>query len=236
MPADPTWPTRRRGITGSAVGIAVAVGAYGISFGAVSVATGLTVLQTQVLSALMFTGGSQFALIGVLANGGSPLAAALTSVFLGLRNTFYALRMAPLLRTRGWRRVVAAQLTIDESTGMALRQGDDERGARYAFWATGVGVYVAWNLATLLGSLATSAISDPRRLGLDAAVPAGFLALVWPQLRGRRAKVTGVVAAVVVLLLTPLLPPGAPVLAAAAVAIAVGLRVAEDRPAPEGAA
>ncbi len=220
------WFEERRGIVANAVGVGLATGAYGISFGAISVTGGLTVLQTQVLSALMFTGGSQFALVGVLAAGGGALSAVATSVLLGFRNAFYGLAMAPVLRVHGLRRAVAAQLTIDESTAMAVGRSvehDDGRASRLAFWATGLSVFVFWNLATLAGSLGASALGDPKVYGLDAAIPAGFIALVWPRLRDRRSWAVGLSAAAVALVLTPFLRPGVPVLLSSLVAVVAGV-------------
>jgi predicted branched-subunit amino acid permease len=220
------WPQERRGIVGNALGVGLATGASGVTFGAISVTSGLTVLQTQVLSALMFTGGSQFALVGVLVAGGGVLSAVATSVLLGLRNAFYGLAMTPVLRVHGLRRAVAAQLTIDESTAMAVGRSaehDDGRASRLAFWATGLSVFLFWNLATLAGSLGASALGDPKAYGLDAAIPAGFLALVWARLRDRRSWAVGLSAATVALVLTPSLRPGVPVLLSSVVAVVAGV-------------
>ena len=222
----PPWTEERRGIVANAVGVSLAVAAYGVSFGAISVTGGLTVLQAQVLSAIMFTGGSQFALIGVLAAGGGAASAMATSVLLGVRNAFYGLGMAPVLRVHGLQRAIAAQLTIDESTAMAVSRStehDDGRASRFAFWVTGMSVFVFWNLATLVGSVGAGALGDPRRLGLDAAVPAGFMALVWPRLRDRRSWAIGLSAAAMALLLTPVLKPGVPVLVTSSVAVVAGV-------------
>ncbi|MEZ5116345.1 MAG: AzlC family ABC transporter permease [Candidatus Nanopelagicales bacterium] len=235
MTTDPTaapegarpWVGVRGPIVRTAVGIGLATGAYGVSFGALSVASGLSPLQTQTLSAVMFTGASQFALIGVLGSGGGAIPAVLTAWMLGARNTLYGLRLSPLLQARGWRRPVAAHMTIDESTAMALGQDErayDGRAARLAFWSTGLSIYLLWNLATLVGALGAAALGDPRTLGLDAAIPAGFLALLWPQLRSRQAWAVALAGAAVALALTPVLRPGLPVLAAAAVAVLAGLR------------
>jgi len=220
------WHDERRAIVVNAAGVGVAVAAYAISFGAISVTGGLTVLQTQVLSALMFTGGSQFALVGVLIGGGGAVSAVATSVMLGLRNGFYGLAMAPILRVHGLRRLLAAQLTIDESTAMAVGRSvehDDGRAARLAFWATGIAVFVFWNLATLLGALGANALGDPKIWGLDAAIPAGFIALVWPRLNDRRSWAIGLCAAAVALVLTPFLQPGVPVLLTSVVAVVAGV-------------
>ena len=198
------------------------------SFGALATTSGLSVPQTCALSILAFTGGSQFALVGVLGAGGSAVSGVLTALLLGARNTLYGLRLAPLLGVRGLRRGLAAQLVIDETTAMAIGQEDDD-ASRLAFWSTGLAVFVLWNLATLLGAAGATALGDPKKLGLDAAVGAAFLGLLWPRLKGRIPWLTAVVAAVVALVVTPFLSPGVPVLVAGLVAVAVLFRPAGDK-------
>ena len=214
--------TSHRTIVRDGIAVGVATGAYGISFGAISVAAGLSVLQTCALSLLVFTGASQFAFVGVAAAGGAPFSGALTALLLGTRNTLYGLRLAPLLAWTGWRRVSAAQIVIDESTAMSVNRETREE-ARVGFLSTGIAVFVLWNLATLGGALAGTALGDPRTYGLDAAVGAAFLALLWPRLRDRRNQVAAVLAAALALTLVPVTPAGVPVLAAALVALSVGL-------------
>lgn len=212
-------PAHRRQITSTATGIGLATGAYALSFGAISVASGLNPLQTQALSLFMFTGASQFALVGVLGAGGGAIAAVLTAWLLGARNGLYALSLAPILQLRGWRRLVGAQLTIDESTATALTHTSHAVTARRAFWSTGLSVYVLWNIGTTAGALGAAALDDPATLGLDAAIPAGFVALLWPRLVDRTTRAVAVAGAAVALLLTPVLRPGLPVLAAGLVAL-----------------
>lgn len=217
-------PERRREILRNAAGIGVAVGAYALSFGALSVAAGLSPLQTMVLSLVMFTGGSQFALVLVLGQGGSWPAAAGSAIMLGSRNLFYGPRVAELLdRPRGWRRLLTAQVTIDETTAMALGQ-EERAAARLAFWATAVSAYSLWNLGTLVGALGAALLPDPKALGLDAAAPAAFLALLAPRLRGREPWLVALAAAAVALALVPVVPAGVPVIVAALAAVAAGLR------------
>jgi 4-azaleucine resistance transporter AzlC len=234
------WEAERRTIVVNALGVGLAVAAYGVSFGAIAVTGGLTVQQSMLLSLLMFTGGSQFAFIGVLVAGGGSASAVATSVLLGLRNAFYGLSMAPILKVTGARRLVAAQLTIDESVAMAVGRSvehDGGRAARLAFWATGLSVYVFWNLATLVGALGADALGDPKVWGLDAAIPAGFIALVWPRLNDRRSWAIGLAAAAVALALTPFLRPGVPVLLTSVVAVVAGVLAVRRRvPEPGGGA
>ena len=217
-----------------ALSVSLATGAYGLSFGALSVAAGLDVWQTMALSLLLFSGGSQFAFIGVIAAGGSGAAAVATSTFLGVRNGFYGIALAPFMRPmRPLTRAAAAQLTIDESTAVALAQPPhDVPARRTAFWWTGVGVFLAWNAITLLGAVLGSAIGDPADWGLDAAAAAAFLGLVWPRLASRRAQGVAAASAVLALVLTPLVPAGLPILAAALVAIVAGWN-APEREVPE---
>lgn len=224
LPLTPpaNWPAQRRAIVRDSLAVALATGTYGVSFGAVSVAAGLSVLQTCALSLLMFTGASQFALVGVAAAGGAPMSGAATALLLGTRNTLYGLRMAPLLRWAGWRRAAAAHILIDESTAMGVGR-DSVPGVRTGFLTTGLGVFVGWNLATLVGAVVGNQIGDPRTYGLDAAVGAAFLALLWPRLEDRRNRVIAVLAAAVALGAVPLTAAGVPVLAAAGVALLAGV-------------
>lgn len=219
------------------LGVALATSAYGVSFGALAVASGLDVWQTCVLSLLMFTGGSQFAFVGVVGAGGLAAApAAIASAgLLGVRNVAYGLRMSPVVGTGFWRRAAAAQFTIDESTAVSLAQ-ETLPARRIGFWVTGIGIYLGWNLSTLAGALLGDVLGDVRAYGLDAAAAAAFLALLWPRLRRRQAIAVGIAAAVVATVLTPVLMPGLPVLLAAVVAVIVGWANwlgAGEQPAPE---
>jgi predicted branched-subunit amino acid permease len=212
----------RRAVIRQGLSVAIATGLYGISFGALGVASGLTVWQTCVTSLLLFSGGSQFALIGVLGGGGSVGAAIAASSLLGVRNTLYGLQLTPMMAPKGWWRIPVAQLTIDESTAVAIAQPTRRLG-RIGFWVTGIGIYAGWNLSTLVGALVGDAIGDPRQYGLDAAASAAFLALLWPRLSRREPVVVAIVAAVVAAALVPFVPVGLPVIAAALVAVAFGL-------------
>lgn len=206
--------TANRAIVRDALGIAVASGAYAIAFGAISTAAGLSLPQTMVMSAVMFTGASQFAMVGVIGAGGGVWPGALTAVLLGTRNAFYSLRLASLLQARGWSRPLAAQFVLDETTAMAIAR-EDPRQSRFAFWATGVALFMLWNLGTLAGALATHALSNPKVFGLDAAPPAAFLALLAPRLRAREPLAVAIAAAVVAIAVLPFVPAGVPLLVVA---------------------
>lgn len=203
--------------------VSLTVGAYGIAFGAASVAAGFSVLQSCLLSLLTFSGASQFALIGVIGSGGSALSGIATASLLGFRNGLYGVRMAPILKVIGLKRLLAAHVTIDESTGVALMQESrGEDAMRLGFWATGWGVFLFWNIFTLAGALGAQAMGNPAAWGLDAAVPAAFLGLVWPRLDSSRTRILSVSAIALAIAFTPFLPAGLPIIATAFLALAFG--------------
>lgn len=208
--------------------ISLTVGAYGVAFGAASVAAGFSVLQSCLLSLLTFSGASQFAVIGVIGAGGTAISGIVTAGLLGLRNGLYGMRVAPLLKVTGVKRVIAAHLTIDESTGVALSQEElGEVAMRRGFWLTGLGVFIFWNLFTLAGALGAQAMGNPAAWGLDAAVPAAFLGLVWPRLNATRERLLALAAIALALTLTPFVPAGVPIISTAFLALIFGLRKVE---------
>lgn len=247
-----TAPARRRVIR-DGVGIGIATGAYGLSFGALAVVAGLSIAQTCAMSLFMFTGASQFAFVGVVASGGSVGAAAASAVLLGTRNALYGLHLSRILNVRGPRRAGVAHLVIDESAAMSFAGGIAGRSvarppapagvadpgiadpggrpadavtelSRLGFYVAGGAVFVAWNLATALGAVGARALSDPGRYGLDAVAPAAFLALLAPRLRDRRSWTAALVAVVIAVATAPVLPAGVPVLLAALAVVLLGLR------------
>lgn len=229
---DQSQEARNRAARAQGIQVALAVSLYGISFGALAVALGFSIGQTMVLSLLMFSGASQFAVIGIIGSGGVAAAgAAIASAgLLGIRNGLYALRMSPIVGVGFWKRALAGHLTVDESTAVSVAQKDQE-SARHGFWATAITLYVGWNVATLLGALAGDALGDVRSWGLDAMAAAAFLGLLWPRLVSREPVVVAIAAAAVTVVLIPVVPAGIPVLAAAAVGI--GAAVYRHRVAPE---
>ena len=203
--------------------VGLATGLYGISFGALSVTAGLDFWQTMALSLLMFSGGSQFAFIGVIASGGGVLAAVLSSWMLGVRNGFYAIRLAPIMSLPTILKPLGAQLTMDESNAVSLSQEPDITKQRQGFWLTGIAVFVFWNLLTACGALLGSMIGDPADWGLDAAAGAAFLGLIWPSLAKSKLLVLAVVSAFTATLLSAFVPAGIPILLTAFVAVAFWL-------------
>lgn len=213
----------RRAVLRDSLSVAIPVGSYGAAFGAAAVAGGFSVAQACALSLLLFSGASQFAVVGVMTGGGSALSAIATGALLGIRNGLYGMRMAPILNLRGLKRALGAQITIDESTGVAISQENrGEDAMRYGFFATGIGVFFFWNLFTLIGALSADSIGDPSSWGLDAAVPAAFLGLVWPRLVDKKSRIAALLAVIIALSLTPFVGAGFPIIATVLIAIALG--------------
>jgi 4-azaleucine resistance transporter AzlC len=207
----PLAPDLRR----NAIVLGAAVGVFGVSFGVLATTAGLTAAQACAMSVLVFTGASQFAAVGVIATGGSLASAFGSALLLAARNAAYGVAMAPTFRDhpRG-RRLLAAQVVIDETTAMATAQAG-RRARIEAFWVTGIAVFTFWNLGTLVGAVAGGAIGDPEAWGLDAAFPAGYVALAVPHLRTRQGRIAAVAGVAISLTLVPLAPAGVPIVAAA---------------------
>ena len=215
----------QRKVLRDSLAVAIPVGSYGVAFGAAAVSSGFSVAQSCVLSLFLFSGASQFAVVGVMGAGGGVISAVATASLLGLRNMFYGFRNAPILNVKGLKRIASAQITIDESTGVSLMQEPRGREAmRYGFFATGIGVFIFWNLFTLLGALGAKSIGNPSTFGLDAAVPAAFLGLVWPRLTDNRKRMAALIAIVTSVALTPILSSGLPIIATVVIAIVMGWR------------
>lgn len=195
-------------ILGSAIGI------FGIAFGVLSVNTGLTTLQTQCMSIFVFTGASQIAAVSIISTGGSQTTALIAALILAMRNGLYGLRLIPIITGSLPKRLLASQLIIDESTGMASAQVDRKDSFR-AFWLGGVSVFIFWNLGTLLGSLIGASVGDPKNLGLDIVFPVTFLALLMPQLTSIGRISIALIASFIALVTSPFLPLGIPILLAA---------------------
>lgn len=203
-------------VLSTSISVGLATGLYGISFGALAAVAGLDLLSIMLLSILMFSGGSQFAFIGVIAAGGAPVSAITSAWLLGVRNGFYAMRLNDVLAPAGFKKIFAAQLSIDESNGVSAAQ-TDLKSQRFGFWATGIAVFVFWNLATFLGAIAGDLLGSAETWGLDAAAAAAFLGLVWPRLRDN--KLLALSAAVVAVAGSLFLPAGVPVLLTVFVAV-----------------
>ncbi len=205
----------------TSLSVAFTVGLYGAAFGAAGVTAGFSILQTCLLSLLLFSGASQFAVVGIMGAGGSAISAIATATLLGFRNALYGLQLAPILKVTGLKRILSAQITIDESTAVSTMQENNDDKVR-GFYLTGIGVYVFWNLFTYLGALGASVIGDPAVWGLDAAVPAAFCGLVWPRLKDKKQFLISALAIFMALSLTPISAAGVPIIATVLLAIIFG--------------
>lgn len=209
-----------RRVVAASLTLSAAVGVFALSFGVLAVSAGASVAQACALSLLTFTGASQMSAMAVIGSGGTVGAALGGALLLAARNGVYGLALAPYFRGSIGKRLIAAQFVIDETTAMHMAQ-TDPRLRRIAFWTTAIALYSFWNLGTLLGALAGSAI-DPQRFGLDVAFTAAFVAMLVPHLAHRTGRLAALIGGVICLALIPLTPIGVPVLAAG-LAIFVGL-------------
>ena len=210
--------------------ISIATGLYGISFGALAIAAGLNLWQTFALSALMFTGGSQFAFIGVISGGGAGSAAFSAASLLGVRNAVYGMQIKQTLRPVAKHVPWMAQMTIDESTAVSLGQTEISEKRR-GFFTAGLGIYLLWNLFTLVGALLGERMGDPAAWGLDGAAVAAFVGLLWPRLTSMQPVLIALAAAIVTALAVPLSAPGLPILITAALAAVFAVITARKQPA-----
>lgn len=225
----PRVPHDLRDVVRASVVIGVASGIYAVSFGVLSVSAGASVLQTCLLSLLVFTGASQFSAVSVISAGGSVASAVSGGLLLAARNGVYGLALSPSVKGSLARRMLAAQFVIDETTAMTSA-APDQRSKDWAFWSCAVMLFGCWNLGTLVGALAGSSI-DPETFGLDAAFPVVFVAMAAPHLATRSGRRAAFIGAAVTIVLTPFLPVGLPILLAS-VGVFVGLLPHQDTGTP----
>lgn len=202
-------PHRREGLV-----LAVAVGIVGVTFGVLADAAGLSLAKIIVMSALVFTGASQFAAVSVVDAGGSAIAAVGSALLLAARNALYGPVVARLLPQAWLPRAASAQFVIDETTAMATVPDNAEQ-ARDAFWWTAIWLWTLWNVGSVVGALLGAVIGEPETWGLDAAFPAAFLALLAPHLRQHPGRVAALVGAGLAIVTVPIAPAGVPLLVAA---------------------
>jgi 4-azaleucine resistance transporter AzlC len=212
------WRTADPELVRDVGAVGLAVGAVGLSFGAIAVANDVSIWLAVAMSLVVFAGGSQFLAVGLVA-AGNPVAAVVAGLLLNARHLPFGLALGDTLRARWRDRLLGAHLMVDESVAFAMaRTGTEDR--RRAYWLTGAILFVTWNLGTVLGGLLGS-VGDPTTWGLDAAFPAGLLALLLPSLRDRRTRAVAVLGAMIAVVTTPLLPAGLPVLLALAGLVAL---------------
>ena len=199
----------------------VAVAAFGISFGVLARAAGLGIAAPVVMSATTFAGSAQFAVASILEDAGGALAAVAAALLLNARYAPMSIAVAPGFDGPRWRRLLSAQLIVDESWALSSR-GDGRFDVPFLLGA-GLVLYAGWVLFTTVGVLAGDLLGDPEQLGLDAAFPALFLALLVTQLRSRGAVAAAIAGGAIALALVPVSAAGIPIIAASAACL-LGVR------------
>ena len=223
------WRTLDRRVLADIGLTCLAVFFIGLSYGAIAVASGFPLWLPAAQSVLVLAGASEFLFIGIVAAGGSPIAAAMAGLLVNSRHLPYGLALPPVTG-RGWRRLPGTHLMNDESVVFALAQPDLER-KRAAYWACGLGVLACWPGGAVIGGLIGSAVHDTSAFGLDAMFPAVILALIVKDLREVRTRRAALAGAAIALAATPFLPAGLPVLLAlAAVLLLVRAPAATPQP------
>ncbi|MFC0540842.1 AzlC family ABC transporter permease [Kutzneria chonburiensis] len=208
------WRTLDPTVVRNVSPIALTAFVTGASFGAIAVAAHIPVALVCAMSLLIFAGGSQFMVVGIVAAGGSPLAAVFAGLLLNARHLPFGLAIGDVLGRRLATRIIGSHILIDESVAFAMAQGD-RRKAKAAYWTCGLALFLTWNTGTLLGALIGQVIGDPSRFGMDAAFPAAMFALILPALKERKTLTVALLGAAIAVATTPFLPPGIPVVLAA---------------------
>src|SRR3982751_4880185 len=201
-----------RALLRDAAAIAAAMVAVGASFGAITIAYGLPAWVPFLMSSVVFAGGAQFLAVGLIA-AGNPLAAVFAGLLLNARHLPFGLAVAETVGTRWRDRILGSHLMTDEVVAFTLAEPEPGRPRR-TYWLIGITLFTSWNIGSALGVLLGGATGDPSALGLDAAFPAGLIALIMPSLRDRTTRLAALTGAAVAVLLTPVLPAGLPVLCA----------------------
>ncbi|MDX6573921.1 MAG: hypothetical protein QOC86_3077 [Gaiellales bacterium] len=219
--------TTDRTLLQTALSIALAASLIGASFGVFARAAGVDPWLVCGISVLVFAGGAQFLVVGLIAAGTGPAAAVFAALVLNARHVAYGVSLARILRGGIIRRALASHIMIDESTAFALAQPTPELAER-AFLTMGISLFIFWNVGTAVGAFAAGLIGDPAAFGIDAAFPAGLLAMLAPQLRRLEGRVAAAAGAAIAVAATPFLPAGGPLLLASLGALA-GILVANRR-------
>jgi 4-azaleucine resistance transporter AzlC len=193
---------------------------FGASFGLLAAEGGISGAAALLMSATTFAGAAQFAAAGVLETGGGALAAIVAASLLNARYIPIGVSIAGIFPGSALRRLVESQLIVDESWAIAGRSG---RFEHRLLVGAGLLFYVLWIAGTGVGIAFGDALADPDAIGLDAAFPALFLALLWPYVKEREGQVAALLGALVAFVCIPLTPPGVPLVAASAVCL-LGLR------------
>jgi 4-azaleucine resistance transporter AzlC len=216
------WRTLDRSELRDIAVVCLGVGVIGLSYGSSAVTSGLPVWVPMLLALLVIAGASELLFVGIIAAGGSPIAAVLAGLLVNARHVPYGLGLPDVLG-RGWRRMLGTHVMNDESVVFALAHPDPAR-SRAAYWISGLGILLCWPLGAALGALLGTVAHDTDAFGLDAMFPAVLLALVLPSLRERDKRLAALTGAAIALVTVPILPPGLPELLALIGLATLGIR------------
>lgn len=182
---------------------------FGLAYAVTARQAGLSVLETQALSLLVFAGSAQVSAAGLFAAGASGIEIVLTTFLLNVRHVLYGFSLGRELRLRPRERLVAAYFLTDEAFGVVT--ASRERNLPFLLGAE-LSLFLTWNLATFGGALLGAAIPDPEKLGVDLIFPLAFLALLVPLVRGRAELAVALASGALAYVLARTLPGGLPIL------------------------
>jgi 4-azaleucine resistance transporter AzlC len=199
---------------------------FAIAYAVVARDAGLSLVETQALSLLVFAGSAQFTAVGLFATGTSAVAIVLTTFLLNVRHVLYGLALGRRVRIDGWRRPAAAFFLTDEAFGVVA----SERAPTFPYLlGAEVSLFVTWNLSTLGGALIGGAIPDPEKLGLDLVFPLAFLALLVPLVRTRAELVVALVSGALAYVVAQASSGGVPIVVSGVVGSLLGAWLTRGR-------
>ena len=199
---------------------------FALAFGILARTNGFSVVETQLLSVLVFAGSAQLAFVNLSHEGAGAIAILLTVLLLNLRHVLYGLSLNAYLprKTRPPRPILAAGL-VDETYGMTISAFRVGRGSAGYLCGAGLSLFISYAISTGIGAVLGSRLPNPERLGLETIFPLSFLALLLPLIRTRVDCSVAVLSGAVAFMASHHLNGGAVVLAATLAAALLGTLV-----------
>ncbi len=203
---------------------------FALAYAVTARASGLSVVETQALSTLVFAGASQFSAAPMFAAGAGGWAIILTTFLLNVRHLLYGIAVARALPMKPLQRVIGAYFLTDEAFGVFLASG--ARDYRFLLGAE-LSLFVAWNAFTFVGAFFSELVPDPVALGVDLVFPLSFLALLVPMLKARVEVTVAVLSGLAAWMITPRLPSGLGILVVGVLGSALGAWLTRNEVLPE---